>query len=426
MQNPTGRDADWFAGSKIGAWTITRYAGEGSWDAVCKCGEERAVRRVPQIVGRQATQKNVVTCGCTTCAECGGHISPLGVAEFNRVCRLQKRGVFFCSKVCKTNYLSKGICETCGGSLRGKPRNKFCSVKCDGIMKSKMMTGVMINSKRSIIPCDNCGKELSRTNGTSRLRARDGYTRAYCSQACYREHQHSLAKKCVECGQNAKSGSSYCASCGSESDVAMAVLDSLRAEYGDSAAAAAMKCAVGMHGKTSVDPLLMKINACASALTLRERRLSARVTRREFTRHTKQRQYRSHENAASAAARELRCRDKYHKRDALEKTMEGLVSNLRKRTGKKTVAKAKELLEMFHLQKGMCALTGMPLFCGGDTFHADHIIPLSRGGTSEIVNLQLVTKTVNRAKGSLTNDEFFAICEAVVLHRASTGGGSHE
>ena len=44
----------------------------------------------------------------------------------------------------------------------------------------------------------------------------------------------------------------------------------------------------------------------------------------------------------------------------------------------------------------------------------DNIVPIRCGGKHVIENVQVLHKNVNRAKGSLTNEEFVALCREVV------------
>jgi 5-methylcytosine-specific restriction endonuclease McrA len=76
-----------------------------------------------------------------------------------------------------------------------------------------------------------------------------------------------------------------------------------------------------------------------------------------------------------------------------------------------------EILALIERQDFRCALTGARLT--PDTAALDHIIPVSRDGAHTIENAQVVQKEVNRAKGTLTNDEFIALCRAVVAHTDS-------
>jgi 5-methylcytosine-specific restriction endonuclease McrA len=68
-------------------------------------------------------------------------------------------------------------------------------------------------------------------------------------------------------------------------------------------------------------------------------------------------------------------------------------------------------------QKYRCALTGRvltPKSCS-----LDHILAVSRGGEHSMRNAQVLDKTVNQAKGTLTNDEFVQLCREVVAHADS-------
>lgn len=64
-----------------------------------------------------------------------------------------------------------------------------------------------------------------------------------------------------------------------------------------------------------------------------------------------------------------------------------------------------------------CALTGRPLSWNNpQEYEYDHIVPVARGGSPSIDNLQIVCTDANRAKNDLTEDEFLDLCKEVVLH----------
>jgi 5-methylcytosine-specific restriction endonuclease McrA len=67
-------------------------------------------------------------------------------------------------------------------------------------------------------------------------------------------------------------------------------------------------------------------------------------------------------------------------------------------------------------QNYKCALSGREL--RPDNTAMDHIMPLSRGGHHTQDNAQLLDAEVNRAKGSMTDEEFRRMCEEVTV-----GGG---
>ncbi|MCA8985828.1 MAG: HNH endonuclease signature motif containing protein [Planctomycetaceae bacterium] len=73
-----------------------------------------------------------------------------------------------------------------------------------------------------------------------------------------------------------------------------------------------------------------------------------------------------------------------------------------------------EVHDLLVRQDFRCALTGEPLDPADASM--DHILAVSRGGPHTIENAQILRRDVNRAKGTLTNEEFIALCRAVVRH----------
>lgn len=74
----------------------------------------------------------------------------------------------------------------------------------------------------------------------------------------------------------------------------------------------------------------------------------------------------------------------------------------------------KDIMALLKKQGCRCAYTGDHL--APDTATADHVIPVSAGGTHDLDNLRIVTKEVNRAKNTLGLEEFVALCRKVVEH----------
>ena len=64
-----------------------------------------------------------------------------------------------------------------------------------------------------------------------------------------------------------------------------------------------------------------------------------------------------------------------------------------------------------------CALSGWQI--SPECFELDHIMPLSKGGNSEVENLQALHPVVNKAKGNMTNEEFIEMCKAVASYGCS-------
>lgn len=73
---------------------------------------------------------------------------------------------------------------------------------------------------------------------------------------------------------------------------------------------------------------------------------------------------------------------------------------------------AKDLLDLFNKQNGICPFTKLPLTIGVNT-ELDHIIPKTRGGKNELKNFQWVHKKVNQMKKNMLEDEFLTMIELI-------------
>ena len=62
-----------------------------------------------------------------------------------------------------------------------------------------------------------------------------------------------------------------------------------------------------------------------------------------------------------------------------------------------------------------CAISGRELT--PETATLDHIIPIARGGKHCIENVWVVHAQVNAAKGTMTVEEFLAVCHDVVKYQ---------
>jgi len=74
----------------------------------------------------------------------------------------------------------------------------------------------------------------------------------------------------------------------------------------------------------------------------------------------------------------------------------------------------KALRALIERQGYKCALTGDEL--RPDNCTLDHVVPLARGGEHSITNAQFILKEVNRAKNTMTTEEFVTMCRKVVAH----------
>ena len=76
------------------------------------------------------------------------------------------------------------------------------------------------------------------------------------------------------------------------------------------------------------------------------------------------------------------------------------------------------LRKMIDDQGYKCALTGWVL--EPKDASCDHIEPLSKGGPHVAENAQIIHSEVNRAKGTMNNEEFISMCMAVVRWHEKT------
>ena len=84
------------------------------------------------------------------------------------------------------------------------------------------------------------------------------------------------------------------------------------------------------------------------------------------------------------------------------------------------------VLRLLEHQGYRCALTDRRLT--PEVASLDHIVPVRNGGEHRIENSQVLHKEVNRAKSTMSNEEFIRMCREVVRHaaarRSSTGGNA--
>ena len=65
-----------------------------------------------------------------------------------------------------------------------------------------------------------------------------------------------------------------------------------------------------------------------------------------------------------------------------------------------------------------CYLTGKKINLDKpDTYNLDHITPTARGGSNDIENLEICLKEANQAKGELSLDELYELCENILSWR---------
>ncbi len=75
---------------------------------------------------------------------------------------------------------------------------------------------------------------------------------------------------------------------------------------------------------------------------------------------------------------------------------------------------AGRILELIERQNYRCAISGRELT--PETASLDHKIPLSKGGDHSLANIWIVHVHVNSAKGTMTIEEFVAMCKDVTAN----------
>ncbi len=76
----------------------------------------------------------------------------------------------------------------------------------------------------------------------------------------------------------------------------------------------------------------------------------------------------------------------------------------------------KDVLNKFK-ENSVCYLTGTPIDLNKpETYHFDHIIPTSKGGTNDLSNLGICTREANYAKNDLSIEELKVLCKKIIKH----------
>ena len=87
------------------------------------------------------------------------------------------------------------------------------------------------------------------------------------------------------------------------------------------------------------------------------------------------------------------------------------ITEFRKDAIRPSVAVASQLMQAIKNQQYRCALSGVEI--SPKTAELDHKTALSEGGSNLIDNLQWLDANVNRAKGTMSQDEFITMCRRV-------------
>lgn len=91
----------------------------------------------------------------------------------------------------------------------------------------------------------------------------------------------------------------------------------------------------------------------------------------------------------------------------------------REKTGRNNMNEKFGIKEVIKLigEKPTCYLTGLPIDINDtQSYHFDHKVPVSRGGSNTLDNLGICTKESNQAKSDSTIEEFLELCKKVLVH----------
>jgi len=94
------------------------------------------------------------------------------------------------------------------------------------------------------------------------------------------------------------------------------------------------------------------------------------------------------------------------------------IAQFRKRRNAAKVT-AKQLEQMLISKEYRCNCTGIEMTPALSSL--DHIDPKAMGGDDDVENLQIVLPCINKAKGTMSQAQFVAMCHAVARHCADTG-----
>lgn len=257
-------------------------------------------------------------------------------------------------------------CQTCGKLIIVLPsqvgRKKFCSRECS--IESK---------KRPIrLTCRQCGKEFTKSASQADT--------VYCSPECYaagRAHVSSDGMRtCTQCGQNYPATTEY---------------------FGRSATRFGLsgecKRCLGERGKEY---------RAINRERIRQGTNEYRAKNTERVRQWKRDSYlRNRENVILTTRKYRLAHPERQRRTAEEQRLKDAKRKRQLRTAEGSFSK-QDVAQKYTDQDGRCFYCS----CELATYHTDHYIPISKGGTNWPDNIVLACPQCNLAKGEMLPDDF--------------------